>query len=127
MKIFIKRLLKKFFPSQEMREYHKMHCNHRKELVKLAKETHEYDWEWLHEMIIMQIRHMHEYYSAGNNVYQVDESRLKIVEELKQALDIQEEIKFAEMDADFKSIYKELELYEKLYSFIGKNIRNWWD
>lgn len=123
----MKRLLKRLFPSQEMREYHKMHQEHRKELIKLAKETHEYDWGWLHEMVIMQIRHMHEYYSAGNNVYQVDESRLQIVEELKQALDMQEEIKFAEMDFDLKSVDKEQELYEKLYSFIGKNIRKWWD
>lgn len=116
------RLFRKIFPSKEKREYMKMHRKHRKELVSLAKRTYEYDWSWLHEMILMQIKHMHEYYSAGNNVWQVDESRFMIIEELKHVLDLQEEIEFAEMDATLESVDKEQELYEEFYNSIGKNI-----
>lgn len=128
-----------------------MHRRHRKELVKLAKETKEYDWCWLYQSTIMQIRHMHEYYSAGNNVWQVDESRMQIVEELKRVLDLVDELERLDNDCcglkfiyendkivghtapdDFlkrynKKIAREQELYEEIYNSIGKNLQGWWD
>lgn len=144
------KLLRKLFPSKEMREYRKMHRRHRNELVKHAKETGEWDWCWLHQSVIMQIRHMHEYYSAGNNVWQVDESRLKVVDQLQRILDMEEEINRLENDHlglewidhgdriefikpdDYreKSDAKEkriLELYQEIYSSIGRDIHWWWD
>lgn len=42
--------------------------------------------------------HMHEYYSAGNNVWQVDESRLEIVEQLQHILDLVSELERVEND-----------------------------
>lgn len=144
-------LFKKLFPSKETRRYRKMHRRHRKELIKLAKETGEYDWEWLHQMVILQIKHMHEYYSKGDNVWQVDESRLEIVDQLHHILDLEEELERVQEDAcGIELVYKgdELvglnkpadyserlerderrvqELYEEIYGYIGKNIQCWWD
>ena len=146
----MKKFLRRLFPSPEMRAFRKMRRRHRKELVKLVKETSEWDWGWLHDMIIMQIRHMHEYYSAGNNVWQSDETLLPTIEQLKHVLDLDEEIDKV-YDDDFDAVFvhengkitvnfpdsywedakecmkREQELYEELYSFIGKNLRNWWD
>jgi len=147
----MKKLFRRLFPDKEMREYNKMHRRHRKELVKLAKETGEWDSSWLHRMVIMQVKHMHEYYSNGNNVWQTDETRLPIIEELKYVLDLEDELERLEnyhcglefvydgdkivghtVPDDFlerfdKQEARERELYEEIYSYIGKNIRNWWD
>lgn len=146
----MKKLIRRLFPSPEMRAYYKMRRRHRKELVKLAKEISEWDWGWLHDMVIMQIRHMHEYYSAGNNVWQSDETLLPTIEQLKHVLDLDEEIdkvyddnydiefihENGKVTANFPDGYhedtkarlkREQELYEELYSSIGKNLRNWWD
>ena len=92
------KLFRKIFPSEGMRKFRKMHRRHRKELVKLAKETGEWDSCWLHRSVIMQIMHMHEYYYAGNNVWQVDESRLEIVEQLQHILDLVSELERVEND-----------------------------
>lgn len=130
----MKKLFRRLFPNKERRACNKMHRRHRKELIKHAKKTSEYDWCWLHESIIMQIKHMHEYYSTGNNVWQIDESRLQIVEQLKHVLDLQAEIE--RMEDDYPDDYKdkvleyekkEQDLYEELYSYIGEYLRWWWD
>lgn len=147
----MKKLFRRLFPNKEQRAYNKMHCKHRRELIKHAKKTGEWDWCWLHESIIMQIKHMHEYYSAGNNVWQADESRLQIVEQLKHVLDLEAEIeRVQEDDCGAEHVYengelvkiifpddhnkrvlenekKEQELYEELYHTIGKHLRWWWD
>ena len=146
----MKKLFKRLFPDQEMREYRKMHRRHRKELIKLAKETREWDWSWLHEMVIMQIRHMHEYYVADNDVWQADEKRFKVIEQLKYVLDLNSEIermvyddngvKYIHENGVCTAIYpddykervgkyydKEHKLYQELYSSIGKNLQWWWD
>ena len=149
----MKKLFKKLFPSKEMRAYRKMHHRHRNELVKLAKETREWDWSWLHEGVIMQIRHMYEYYSEGNNICQSEESLDVVLESLKHVLDLQEELEhlfdFAshlsmEITSDnsahtywndgenrdeqaVHAFKREQELYEEIYSYIGKYIRYWWD
>ena len=139
----MKKIFKRLFPSKERRAYNKMHHKHRRELVKHAKKTSEWDWYWLHESIIMQIKHMHEYYSAGNNVWQIDESRLQIVEQLKHVLDLQAEIERMEDDEHYVDcVYendtlnkdkmleyekKEQELYEELYGHISKYLKWWWD
>lgn len=146
----MKKLFRRLFPSKEMRAYRKMHRRHRKELIKHAKETREWDWGWLHDSIIMQIRHMHEYYSNGNNVWQTDETRLSIIRQLQHILDLEAEIDRTQVDDngveyihekgvckvicpdDYKEriekCYKrEQELYEELYGSIGRDLRCWWD
>lgn len=135
------KLFRKLFPSKEYRAYLKMHRRHRKELVKHAKETGEWDWSWLHDSVIMQIRHMYEYYTAGNNVMQADETRLPIIEQLKYILDLEDKLHQLEDEyfgdwenkkenavkeyRDYEK--KEQELYEEIYSSIGKYIQWWWD
>ena len=144
----MKRLFRRIFPSKEMRAYRKMHRKHRKELVKHAKETYEFDWGWLYESTIMQIRHMYEYYSAGNNVCQSEESQNQIIEQLKHVLDLAYGLEHLWDDWDYDPIKnddgsittteenhnsyvkidaREQELYEEIYSYIGKNIQWWWD
>ena len=134
---------------KEMRAYNKMYRRHRKELVKLAKEVKPFDWGWLDELVLVQIKHMHKYFSAGNNVWQTDETRLPIVEQLRHVLDLYEELDnklyetypHSSVTNDDGSITltdegmqnyrkreeRRQELYEEIYSYIGKYIQWWWD
>lgn len=148
MKLF--RRIRNLF-NKEMCAYNKMHCKHRKELIKLAKDDREWDWSYLHDLVMAKIKHMHEYYTAGNNVWQTDESLLPTIDELKHVLDLQEELDNVFKDVpkpemtinDDKSLtftwseeakqlsdeaYKRHdELYEEIYTYIGKHLQGWWD
>ena len=142
------KFIKKLFHTKETHVYRKTHRRHRRELVKLAKETYEWDWGWLHDSVIMQIRHMYEYFSDKNNVWQADESRLQVVEQLKHVLDLNEELNNLWENYESHLIHhedgsvsvsdegskqynaikdREQELYEEIYSYIGKYIQWWWD
>lgn len=144
----MKKLLKRLFPTKEMCAYRKMYHQHRKELIKLAKEDRDFDYGWLDEFVRVKIKHMYEYFSEGNNVWQSDESLNEILEQLKHVLDL-----YDEMDGlwnNYKSNTiknedgsvtvtdegankyltiktREQELYEEIYSYIGKYIQWWWD
>lgn len=139
MKIF-----NRLFPSAERRAFNRMHRRHRRELVKLARKTYEYDYGWLHESVVLQIQHMYEYYKEGNNVWQTDATKLPILEQLKQVLDWVSEFdedNVADLDFVHEEIVcrdghrekmsdieaKESELYQKIYSYIGQYIQWWWD
>lgn len=132
-KLFKKNFLKRLFPSKELREYRKMHRKHRKELIKLAKETREWDFCYLHQMVIMQIKHMYEYYSAGNDVWQSDETLNMVLKSLNHILDLQEELDTLydvyNLDTEYLKTLdtRETELYEEIYTNIGQNIQWWWD
>ena len=144
----MKKLFKKFFPSKEMRAYNKMYRRHRKELVKHAKQTKEWDYCWLFESTIMQIRHMYEYYTARNNVYQSDESLISLINSLKYVLNLNDKLDHlwddhirghvvnedGSISATEKSANsfvdkskREQELYAEIYNHIAKNIMTWWD
>lgn len=133
---------------KEMRAYRKMYRIHRNELVKHAKETREWDWGWLYESTIMQIRHMYEYYSAGNNVWQCDESKSETLGQLKHVLDLNDALGHLwdnyesniiknndgsisvseEGHKKYAAIKnREQELYEEIYSYIGSHLQYWWD
>ena len=137
--------------TKEYKAYKKMHKQHKKELKKLVKVDAEWDWSFLHDLVMTKIRHMYEYYKAGNNVWQSDETLLPTIDELKYVLDLQYELEHlhddipaAEMiknedgsltfsrDAEtydrMTAAYKrETEIYEEMYAFIGKNLQKWWD
>lgn len=145
------KLFKKLFPSKSTRAYRKMHLKHKRELVKLAKEDAEWDWSYLHTLVITKIRHMYEYYSAGNNVWQTDETLLPTIDELKHVLDLQEELDNVFKDVPTPEMTKNNdksltftwseeakqlsdaaykrhdELYEEIYGYIGKHLQGWWD
>jgi hypothetical protein len=125
----MKKLFRKLFPNKEMRAYRKMYRRHRKELIKLAKRVREWDYSWVDELLLTQIKHMHEYFSAGNNVWQTDETRLPIVEQLKHVLDLYDELDHLwGADKDYgASLKREQELYEEIYSYVGCHLREWWD
>ena len=144
----MKKLFKKLFPSKEMRAQNKMHRRHRRELVKLAKTIKEWDYGWLYDSTIMQIRHMYEYYTARNNVYQSDESLLSLIDSLKYVLDLDNELEhlwddhirghvvnedgsITSTEESAKSFIdkskREQELYQEIYSHIAYNIMTWWD
>ena len=146
----MKKLFRRFLPSKEMRSYLKMHRKHRRELVKLAKNTYEWDWRYLHDLVMLQIKHFYEYYSERNNVWQTDETLIPIIEQLKHILDLDAEItkgveddygvEYVEKDGKVTAVFpddfikkmneneeKEQQLYEELYGSIGKNLRWWWD
>ena len=146
----IQKLFRRLFPGKERRAFNKMRRRHYNELISLTKETREWDWSWLHRMVIMQIKHMHEYYTAGNNVWQSDETKIPIIEQLNKILELEKELDRLEyMDFgvtyvfengkvtctcpdNFNEKYRKNEeeiqqTYEELYGLIGKNLRFWWD
>lgn len=122
--------------NKEMREYYKMCRRHRKSLIKLAKEDREWDWTYFHTLVMTKIKHMYEYYSAGNNLLQSEESLNKILTTLKEVIDLDEEWDnlwekcFDNDDAKRTIVEYEDEqekIAQKLYSKIGENIFWWWD
>lgn len=135
----MKKLWRRLFPSKEMRAYRKMRRRHRRELMRLAKQVQPFDYGWLDELVLTQVKHMYEYFAAGNNVWQTDETRLPIVEQLKHVLDLYEEMdciwsRDTKDEGGFDSIDKikaqyarEDELYREIYSYIGSNLKGWWD
>ena len=133
---------------KEMRAYNKMYRRHRKELVKHSKQTREWDYGWLYDGTIMQIRHMYEYYTARNNVRQSDESLLSLIDSLKYVLDLNEKLdhlwddhvgghvinedgSISATEESAKSFIdkskKEQELYREIFYHIGSNLQTWWD
>lgn len=137
--------------NKEYRAYKKMHNKHRKELIKLVKKDFEWDWCFFHELVITKIRHMYEYYKAGNHVFQSDETLLPLIDELKHVLDLQDELDHLfdnkpspemiknengsltfiwtdEARAQSDALYeREDEIYKEIYTYIGEHLRGWWD
>jgi hypothetical protein len=143
--------------SKEMREYRKMYRKHRKTMIQLAKDDRDWDWGFLHDLVITKVRHMYEYYVAGNNVNTSDEDLKVIIDSLKHVLDLQDELDNSwrepteddKMDAERVEIFEDGtrvvtlsdvrvdrirnrldrrdELYKELYAYIGQHIQYWWD
>lgn len=144
----MKKLFRRLFPSKEMRAYRKMYRRHRRALIKLSKKDRDWDYGWLDEFVLTKIRHMYEYFSERNNVWQSDESLNEILEQLKHILDLYEELdglwdnyssnliknedgSVTVTDEGSKKYLaiktREQELYEEIYSYIGRTIQYWWD
>lgn len=96
----------------------------------------------------MQIRHMYEYYTARNNVYQSDESLLSLIDSLKYVLDLDNELEhlwdnhvndcIVNDDSSIRATEestkrfidkskREQELYREIFYHIADNIMTWWD
>ena len=121
----LRKFIRKIFASKEMRGYNAMCKRQVRELIKLSIETRPFDYSWFHEMVILQIRHMLEYYTAGNNVFQAEETLTPLKDSLKKILDLQKELD----DGFDERLYpsKEAETYKQIYGIIGDNILTWWD
>lgn len=114
---------------KERRAYRKMLRRHRRELIRLARKTADFDYGYLDELVITKIRHMYEYYTSNNNVWQSDDSLKKVINTLKTAID-----KYAALEEWYWNddkicldLTKEEEAYSDFYTYIGKNITLWWD
>ena len=141
----------KHMTKKEWKAYKKMHKKHKKELVKLAKADYEWDWGFLHELVITKIRHMYEYYKAGNHVFQSNETLLPLIDELKHILDLQNELDHLydnvpkpqitrnesgsltvtyndEVSSILNNVFeRKIEIYKEIYTYIGENLLGWWD
>ena len=120
---------------KELRAYKKRRKETRKKLKRMAKTYRPWDWGYLQDFIKVIIDDMYDYYNEGVNVWQAESSRLKVVNQLLKAQDLLDETdKFENMDykiEDFKSVddylAAEQKAYDDFYTFLGKNIRWWWD
>jgi hypothetical protein len=132
MKLF-KRIRNQF--DKEMRAYYKMRRKHRKELIKLAKEDREWDWGYLHNLVMAKILQMYEYYEAGNNVWQSEESLSRVLSTLKEVIDLDKKWDDAWDECvqsnapDRLSVYYDTQekLAKELYGCIAENMFWWWD
>lgn len=137
---------------KSMKQYMNMRRKHKKTLVELAKEDEDFDWYYLHTFVITKIKHMYEYYTAGDNVWQTDDTRFTIVATLKYVLNLQDELdnlfktpvdgieydhsvhgvtkvtytNEAKSNLEYK-YQREQELYAEIYSYIGAHLQLWWD
>jgi hypothetical protein len=136
---------------KEKHAYRKMQRKHTKALIKLAKEDRDFDWSYLHDLVITKIKHMYEYYHDGNNVMQTDETRIPILDQLSHVLELQYDLDHLYDDLEppvitdskdgvvtvnrtkesvmkvQKTWEREAELYKSIYTFIGEHIEEWWD
>lgn len=115
--------------NKEYREYRKMLRRHRRELVKLARKTADFDYGYLDDLVITKIRHMYEYYTSNNNVWQSDDSVKNVIDTLKTAIDKHAALEECCWDDDeiCPVLTKEEEAFSDFYGYIGKNIMLWWD
>lgn len=116
----MKKIWRRIFKDKEMREYWKMYKRHRKTMIRLAKADRDWDYGFLHELVVTKIKHMYEYYSTGCNTWQSEESSALILETLKHAIKLADQI-------DSSRICVEEKLYSEFYSYIGRKILYWWD
>ena len=72
----------------EKRAYKKMRKRHHKELRKLAKDDRPWDWEYIHDLVVLKVKQVYEYYMAGNCVTQAKEEREKLLKSMKKVMDI---------------------------------------
>lgn len=116
---------------KKYRTYYKLHRKHRRELIRMAKQTADFDYAYLHNLVVMKIRQMLEFYVAGNNVWQSRESYENVIETLAHALQLAEDIEtvWENWPDDSAKTYleREAELCKEFYTYIGENIMYWWD
>lgn len=74
-----------------------------------------------------QIHNMCEMYSDRECVLQVDESRLEIVNQLKEIVDLNEIIELNNKLSVTVSYEDEKDILKQIYTKIGENIMYWWD
>lgn len=104
-----------------IKRFRKMQRNHTKELVKVAKKTKDFDYHYLHNLVMKQIYNMYEMYSDRECIMQVDELRLEIVNPLKEIIELNNKLSVSVSYEDKNDILKQI------YTKIGENIMYWWD
>lgn len=139
----------------QSKKYRKMMKSYKKELKKLAKKAAPWEYGFLEEYFITYLRFMKDYFELGENVWQVDETRIPIVESLSGALNAYNEYESAwdpffevfGQDIDDKDIEeisrplpskdinkilekchrKEDRAWNKFWKIVQKDFKRWWD
>ena len=101
-------------------QYNKMRRKHRKELIKLAKEDQDFDYEYLHNLVVVKLKNMYEFYSQGHAEFLAESDLNQILETLEHAINIADKIDMVPEPTRVK------ELYQEFYEYIGQNIMLWW-
>lgn len=101
-------------------QYNKMRRKHRKELIKLAKEDQDFDYEYLHSLVVVKLKNMYEFYSQGHTEFLTESDLNQILETLEHAINIADKIDMVPEPTRIK------ELYQEFYEYIGQNIMLWW-
>ncbi len=99
------------------RTYKQMMKKYHKSITKLGKDLSKNPWEWsyLSETIIEFLRFMRDYYTAGENVWQTDDTRLPIIESLNAA--IHEYDRWQECEHDYvKTFIEEGDYFRDLHT-----------
>lgn len=109
--------------------YKKAQKKRRKKLVEIVRKDQEWDWEYLHRLIVQKLKNMLDYYDRGDNVWQDGLSRVKKIRQIKHALDLENKV----YNAEFEDIARlgvgeyERRAMKKFYNYLGNHIQGWWD
>ena len=124
---------------KQYRRYKKAERKYKRELIKyIKKNEYSFDWYSIVEVILKMIKRRLEYFKKGDNVYTCDESVKHCIDTLEHAYNLG---LFATCDEHFtldpyekhsaeeyfEVIQKENTAYEEFFTYVGKNIRSWWD
>lgn len=137
---------------KERKSYKKLHREHKREIVRLAKKDADYDWSFLHNLVCRKIKNMAEFYEKGFGVAQEENSRKETLASLEGAIKIIDRIDHCwdeyrrsvigrvgtenlidlelideERWLATKASEEEAVLYKQLYEYIGEHLREWWD
>lgn len=144
----MKKLLQKMLPAKDDVAAVRMQHRHRRELVKMSRQSYDFSSAYLDEFVHVKIKHMHEYFSTCNDIWQTEETRQQILEQLQHVLDLWKEIdtvwenygnsiirnednSIAKNKRNavlyLEALTREGELYKEIYSYIGEWIQFWED
>lgn len=144
----MKKLLKKLWPPKEDIEHLRIQHRHKRELLQIARQSYDFSYAYLDEFVRVKIVHMHEYFSSCTDIWQTEESRAQIIEQLQHVLDLwgkidtlwenynnsiirNEDGSIAQNKRNavlyLEALTREGELYKEIYSYIGEWIQFWED
>ena len=104
------------------RRYNNNMRKHRRRLSELVKTDEDFDYGFLHRIVVQKLRNMYEYYLDGDNVHIADTAIEKRLDTLRHALSIAGRIEKIEEEG-----FPDKSLYKEFYTYIGENITLWWD
>lgn len=103
-------------PSTRFKRYKKAQNNYKKQLIKLAKSETPATPESMLDVIELMIKRRLEYFSLGDFVYLKEKTRLKLVTELQDCLNL---FLYARETNTQES-------YEDAFKYFASHIQNWW-
>ena len=111
---------------KEKREW-KIYCKqlkkHRKNLIFVLKEDKDFDYRFLHALVMQKLNNMLDFWQEDCNVHSSDTVREGNMTTLAEAIKLGNRLgsNCSELEDDEKQAYK------NFYSYIGEHITEWWD